>query len=230
MNPIERERRAVACLMALEAKGLRIEIVSDPERAARMLDTTGRTYSTFPLDPKRVAFTRRNASWIFAMLDGDVYAGCGVRIDDLGDEGFDEYFRRTSLPTFGEEMIPASVVFPGYAIHGKAAYWGDMISPRRRAKGFGDFATLRLFCYYAQHRVFTDFGADVSYCFMQDKMFVRGAPQAYGFLSSLPFVWDWESVPYPAGKPDWVSFTKKEDLDLLGFGIGKLLFDNGAID
>lgn len=230
MDLIERERLAVDCLRCMESRGLRLEVVNDPTRASKLLDSTGRAYSTFPLDPKRVAFTRKSAFWLFAMLGDEVWMGCGVRMDDLGDEPFGEYFQRTSIPTFGQVMCPEAVRFPTDAIAGRAAYWGDMISPARPSKGLDSVFLLRVFCYFAQHRVFADLNADCSYCFMQDRMYLRGAPQAYGFLRSLPFVWDWEVMPFPAGRPDWVSILRKNELDLLGFGLRKLLVDKGAVD
>lgn len=230
MNQIERERLAVACLNFLEGRGLRIELVSDPETAAKLLDSTARSYSTFPLDWTRVAFTRRSAVWIFAMHGDEVFTGCGVRVDDLDGEDFSDYFQRTSLPTFGRSALPQIASFPSDAIVGRAAYWGDMISPPRRDKGLQSGFVLRVFCYYAQHRIFSDFDAETSYCFMQDKMFMRGAPQAYGFLYNLPFVWDWDEVPYPAGKPDWVSILRKREMDLLALGLRDRLLNHCTVD
>lgn len=231
---MERERVATRCLDYLEARGLKFHLVSNPDTAKKLLDSTGRSFSTFPLDPERVAFTRSNAVWMIATKKADgqnfVYMGCGVRLDDIGDEPFDEYYRRTSKPTYGTPTTPAKEKFPNAPLRGKIAYWGDLVAPPKKDKSLSAGKQLRMFCFYGLHRVFTDYRADASYCFMQDRQFIRGAPQSYGFLSSLPFVWDWETCPFPGGRPDWVSFLQKDQLPLLTKSIARLQVNESAID
>lgn len=219
------EQIAVECLVRLESEGLKLRVVSDPQEAARLLDQTDRAYSTFPLDCKKVAFTRKNAFWIVAMSDDEVFAGCGVRVDDLGDEPFSEYYVRTSIPTFGSEAYEVGEGFPNNTLMGRVAYCGDLVSPKASKKSLGSNRLLRLFCFYIQFRIFTDFDADFTYCVMRDRQFMRGAPQAYGFLSSLPFCWGWHDCPYPGGLPEWVSYLRKDDIGRLALRIKDILND-----
>lgn len=225
MSNMHRERAAVSCLLELERRGLEVRVVSDPMAARDLLDSTGRAFSTLPLDPQRVAFTRRNAFWIFALDDHEIYAGCGMRLDDLGDEPFSEYFARTSLPTFGTDVSVARMSHSLNGLTGRIAYWGDLIAPRKAGKAIGSNKILRMFCYYAQHRCFTDMSADASLCYMQDRNFFSGAPQSYGFMSNCTFPWDWVDCPYPGGRPDWVSFLRREQMDELTASIQALLVD-----
>lgn len=219
------EQVAVECLVQLKSHGLTIQIVTDPAKAASLLDATSRDYSTFPLDGERVAFTRKNAFWIFSMLGEDVHAGCGVRVDDLGDETFSDYYIRTSQPTFGSKAFEVDDGLPANVLKGRVAYCGDLVSPKASGKPLSANRLLRLFCFYVQFRIFTDFDADWSYCVMRDRQFMRGAAQAYGFLSSLPFCWDWCDCPYPGGKPEWISFLPKADIGRLAKPIKDLLND-----
>ena len=234
LHLMERERVATRCLDYLEARGLSVHLVSNPDSAKKLLDSTGRTFSTLPLDPDRVAFTRSNAVWMFAIRKNgakkEVYMGCGVRLDDIRDEPFDEYYRRTSKPTYGEPTRASIERFPSAPLQGKIAYWGDLISPPIKDKSLSSVVALRMFCFYGQHRIFTDYGADCSYCFMLDRQYIRGAPQAYGFLSSLPFVWDWRNCPFPGGKPDWVSYTQKNEIPFLTKSVARLQVNKIAVD
>ncbi|GGX63016.1 hypothetical protein GCM10007385_35180 [Tateyamaria omphalii] len=228
---MERERLAVDCLTALEEQGLELLMIYEPDQAFELLESTNRDYSTLPLDPRRVAFTRTNAFWMFAMKKGEVYAGTGVRFDDLGDETFDSYYRRTSQPTYGVPMAPTGrTAQTATPIAGKTAYWGDLISPKNGSKNLNSNHIMRLFCYYGQHRVFSDFRADYSYCFMRDKQFIRGAPQTFGFLSSRPFIWEWDNCPFPGGCPEWVPFLARTDFQALSYSIKRLLVDDSTPD
>lgn len=217
------EKIAVGCLNRLEAQGLRLRLVSDPEAAAELLDRTDRDFSTFPLDGQRVAFTRTNAFWLFAMEGEKVFAGCGVRLDDLGGEEFGPYYLRTSVPTFGQPAYVIGDGFPADTLTGRVAYCGDLVSPKASSKGLAANNMLRLFCFYMQYRIFTDLRSDWVYCVMRDRQFARGAPQSYGFLSNLPFCWDWKECPYPGGRPEWISFLKCSDIGRLAASVSGLL-------
>jgi len=230
MEQWKQEQVAYECFSALKRLGIDVHIERDMAKARSTMELLEKPYFSRTLDAKHIAFTHTNAFWIFAIQDDEPLMGAGVRLDDLGGETFRSYFLRTSIATYGEPAIECEDGFEYPELCGRIVYFGDLHVRPGSSLSSRRLLILKLFSYYCQHRSFTDFAADATYCFMRETDHDRRAASSYGFLQSSPFIWTWERSPFLGGIPEWMGITERAQMPKLTYGIRRLLRNKFAIN
>lgn len=212
MNYWDAGRTAYLC----EAiSGLDFRQVFDLEEVEHLLKEMGKTYVSPVLDPSLNDFTPSNCFWLFAERDGSPIVGGGVRLDKLHGTDVNKFWSKFLHRAFGEAPREIGSPFPDDVLAGNVAYFGDLLSSGNTTLGRFGRDKLRYFTYVGHYLTQQHFAPDVTYCFVQDKDYLRGTPGVYGFLDHEPFLYKWNKNPYPQGEPGWVSYLSKRKFEQL---------------
>lgn len=212
MNNWTMSRIAVECERTL---GMTVSTINEPDEVYRILKDMGKEFVSPILDPKMNDFTPANAFWLVAEKDGEPLIAGGVRFDDLRDLSVQKYWDRMLSRVFGQRPMPANYTFPSHVLQGRIAYFGDLFSKNTGGMSRHARRNLRLFTGIGHYMAHREFDPDVTYCFVQDRDVQRGTPLSYGFLENHPFFYDWDTDPYPAGYPEWISCTRRAQVQQL---------------
>ena len=206
------------CRIAVECEALtdwKVRQVFDLDEVEYILKGTDKAYLSPLLDPKLNDFTPSNCFWLVAENEeGPVIAG-GVRLDILDGTSVDRFWGQILRRAFGEAPTNPGSPFPDDVLAGRVAYFGDLISCGATSLSRAYRDNLRYFTFIGHFLTRQHFNADVTYCFVQDKDYLRGTPGVYGFLDHEPFMYKWKRNPYPQGSPEWVSFLSRGKFDQL---------------
>lgn len=206
MNSWDYARIALEC----EAlSGLDFRQVYDLDEVSDILKEMDKSYLSPLLDPDLNDFTDANCFWLIAEDAGRPLVAGGVRLDILNGTGVEKFWEKTLRRAFNQAPKRIESPFPEGVLGGRVAYFGDLISRSDSTLSRVGRDRLRYFTYVGHYLTQTCFKPDVTYCFIQDKDYVRGAPNTYGFLDKEPFLYDWDSDPYPQGRPEWVAYLSK---------------------
>ncbi|MBT3142891.1 hypothetical protein KL867_17620 [Ruegeria litorea] len=192
-----------------------IRQVHDPVELERMVHSMGKQSLSPILDPGKNDFTAANSFWLVAEAEGVPQMIGGVRVDDLRDLDIRTYWQRSLGRVFGQIPEPLEPKIPFTSVSGKIAYFGDLYSAGRSGLGRTGRDNLRLFTTVGHYLTHLEFSPDVTYCFVRDVDVQRGTPAVYGFLELSPFLYQWGSDPYPSGCPEWIAFTRKDQVHAL---------------
>ena len=167
------ERTAVECLMALEAVGVELEIVSDFDRVREVLNSLEAALGPAN-SPEKLILTAGNSFWVFAYRDGAPMAAFGVRADDLGEDDAQTFLPRSIQVIFGVKTTGClSDIFVNKR-WGRAAYFGGFVSKSARGLSKEGRRIIQLMTAYVHHCAFRDLGSDVNYCFLRGVDGARG--------------------------------------------------------
>lgn len=201
MHRRDLDRIAVECLIALEAVGVSVEIVSDFEGVPDVLAKFDAVLGPAN-NPERLLMTAGNSFWVFAHRAGEPIAAFGVRVDDLGDEDAQAFLPKSIQVIFGVKVTgQLSDIYVGKR-WGRAAYFGSFVSRTARGLSRDGRRIIQLLTAYVHHCAFRDLSADVNYCFLRGVDGSRGL--SYGFMNADPFVWTTDRPMYKDGNPEWV--------------------------
>lgn len=189
------------CLAMLEETGTEVEMITDFERAEAITREIGKP----GLQPKMALdyndFTEESAFWMFLKEDGKYIASVAARIDDVGRESMESYFKRTFARHYphgsGEAVRGVSKALP-QDFCGPMAYSGELfINETSR----GSRKKLRAFILLFQVNIFTKWKVDWHYAFMRERDVHRGLASVYGFTHQVPGIFEW-CDPAPSGRGD----------------------------
>lgn len=212
MNRWELGRVAYDCERGLD---LRIRQEFDLNAVPGILEHLGKTFLSPMLDPKNNDFTPAKSFWLVAEDDeGPAICG-GMRVDDLGGMDIKSYWGRSLRRGFQQTPTAYSEPFPPGVLEGRICYFGDLFARRGSSVAKRSARNLQLFTAIGHYMAFAEFDCDVVYCFIQDRDVQRGAHVKYGFLDLLPFNYEWETDPYPAGRPEWIGYLTAKKLPQL---------------
>ena len=212
MHRREIERVAVECLIALEAMGVQLEVISDfgliKDKLAAMNAKLGAANSH-----ERLLLTSGNAFWVFVSRKQMPFAAYGVRVDDLGNDDAQSFLDRSIQVIFGVNVTECHAsIFSGHK-WGRAAYFGGFVSSSAKGLGRTGGRIIQLMTAYGHHCAFQDLGAEVNYCFLRGSEGSRVLK--YGFLEADPFVWSTDRPMYPDGNPEWIMRLPKDRMPAL---------------
>lgn len=233
MHRRDQEKIAVQCVLELERMGLSVEVIQDFERIPELMERLGRPLGVAN-DPRTALMTQTNSFWIVGSRKQEVSGqyepliGCGVRVDDLGDEDVEAFISRSLQVLFGVRVTGVSAdIFAGTK-WGRAAYVGALTSSLTIGLGRSARKSVQLLMAYAHFRAMTDLNADVNYCFLRDKDASKGV--TYGFLSADSFVWKTDRDIFNDGNPGWLMSTSNVQMPSLMLAASKLFSDRLSID
>lgn len=212
MHRREMERTAVECLHALEALGVRVEIVSDFAKVPVVLEKLDATLGPAN-NPSKLILTSANAFWVLAYRDDSPIAAFGVRADDLGDDDAQTFLPKSIEVVFDVKVTRAlSRIYQGQK-WGRAAYFGGFVSKTAKGLSREGGRIVQLLTAYVHHCSMRDLEADVNYCFLRGADGFKGL--SYGFLNADPFVWATDRPMYVDGNPQWVMHLTRDRLPAL---------------
>ena len=227
MEKWQLEHTAARCRMTLEMRGIEIRVVHDFSEVPLLMGQLGKKSSGI-LDPRRNVFTRKNSLWMFALADGRPVIGGGVRVDDLGGENLSSFLQRTLPVTFSVKPRDSDCQIFKERISGRVAYFGDLVAETSVGMTPRGKEAIRLFTAYGHYRIFSDFDASYTYCFLRGRDWRRAS--VYGFLDTDPFEWETDRTMYPDGNPEWIAHLARNRLPSLFKSVSGLLFEPFAKD
>ncbi|UWQ30222.1 hypothetical protein [Leisingera sp. M523] len=115
-------------LQDIQNLGFDVEAVDDFTAVKQRVRSTGRNRVNPMMDVDRLDFTRKSAFWIFLQKDGVDIGSAGVKCEDLDDESFESYIRRTSRSQYAGSADLIEAVAPplSSALAGKLIYIGEL--------------------------------------------------------------------------------------------------------
>lgn len=115
-------------LQRIQNLGFDVEPVDDFTSIKRRVRNVGRSHENPMMDVDRLDFTQRTAFWLFLTLDGRDVGSVGVKCEDLVDEKFDLYLRRTSRAQYGvfEDPIEEVAAPVRASLGGQMIYIGEL--------------------------------------------------------------------------------------------------------
>ncbi|MEP4708715.1 hypothetical protein [Pseudophaeobacter sp.] len=206
MNHWEMSQVAHMCERAL---GMTVRQVTDPDEVKEILARMEKGFLSPVLDPAKNDFTPANSFWLVGERGGEPVLAGGVRLDDLRHLDVRSYWGRMLERTFEQAPVPHRATFPSDLLFGKVAYFGDLLSRGSAGLGKGGRDKLRLFTGIGHYLTQAEFSPDVTYCFLRDQDVMRGTHNVYGFMEICPFMYRWDSDPYPSGFPEWIACTRQ---------------------
>lgn len=213
---------------ALKARGLSIRIERNWSVARALMEQLDHERIAPILDPDKHAFTWSSCFWMFAMDSNDnPKIGGGVRLDDIAGQSVKGFLDDALRPIFGSAPHTSNIDLGDWG--SRIAYFGDLRVKKRDGLSKSARDDVRFFTMYGHFRVFQDMQADCCYCFLRERDAMRGAGSAYGFLNSSPFPWHWDNPPFEAGNPEWIAWTRRDELERLALSVQRTL-DRNAED
>ncbi len=212
MHRRDQEKIAVQCLLELECMGISVEVVQDFRRVPSLLAQLGRPLGAAN-NPEKILMTQTNALWVVGSRLDETQTellpliGCGIRVDDLGQEDVQSFVGRSIEVLFDVKVTGVTAeIFSGRR-WGRAAYVGALTSGLTLGLGRSARKVVQLVMAYAHYRAFTDLGSDVNYCFLRQSDGGKGV--TYGFLNAETFVWKTDELMFPDGNPGWIMSTSR---------------------
>lgn len=201
-----------ASLEALRAAGYSVEVSTDFDATRELVQTLEKTYLTSHFSPDLHDFTERNAFWLI-LKDGERPVGCiGARLDDLGRETADSYWRRV-FPRIYPEGGPITATLSGTSrnlLTGRLAYIGDLFFARDHR---GRQRVLSALLLLTHAMVAVEWRPGATYAFMRGVDVRRGFGVRYHFTVHTPPPHQWDLPPEHRSNDEWVVILPEADHD-----------------
>ncbi|WP_137701661.1 hypothetical protein [Marimonas lutisalis] len=112
----------------IERLGYDVRASTDFDEIQRLVAKTGRAKQTPMMSIPRNDFTSQRAFWLFLYKDGEVVGGIAAKYDQLGEESFSSYMRRTSREQYGRDTDPIERIAKPVEdlIGGNVVYIGEL--------------------------------------------------------------------------------------------------------
>lgn len=183
----------------IERMGYEVQATSDFAKIMELVPQTGRQAQTPMMSLMRNDFTEATAFWLFLYKDGEVVGGIGAKYEQLGEESFGSYLRRTSRMQYGCDSDPIDQVAQPVdeMIKGDIVYIGELEFQREHR---GNLSLLEAFmrvhqglCAVKWNRI------DWVYAIVPEEH--QRFSWLYGFMLSVPGAITWRD-PVPEGRLD----------------------------
>lgn len=204
MDTIDYVVASARCLETIETFGLEISGIVDFELIALLLEEIEKPLLTPVLAPKQHDFTQENAFWLVAW-DHDVPAMIiGARLEALGTEPIETYWKRTSrrhYPSGGRDTIVAVAPEVNNELRGRLGYIGDLFVQKTHR---GHSQLLESFMMLAHATVGLKWDPDHTYAFLRNRDVRLGFANRYGFTRHFPRARVWVDPPIGRSNTEWV--------------------------
>lgn len=186
----------------LEGEGYQIEELTDYMAIGGLMDQIGKAYLTPMNSPTANDFTQKNVLWLVARKSGVPVMVGAARLEDLGDETVDEYWRRLFWRHHPEAKFRLNFPTVVSDMKGKLAYFGDMFVVQGHR---GKANALRAFVALGHVAVSMKWDPDWTYCFVRERDVMRGSPSRFGFTRQMGVAFSWEGKPpEPRTGTEWL--------------------------
>jgi len=204
---------AKACIDQLSKARLELTELSDFDLVGQVIEDLDKPYLTPVLAPNNHDFTEANSFWLVAWDDMEPAMLIGARLEMLGDEPIDAFWKRTSrrhYPSGQDETIESVAPQISKELSGRLVYIGDLFI---RQQNRGSREVLDNFMLLAHVIVGTKWNPDHTYAFMRDRDVRLGFANRYGFTRHLPWAREWVDPPYGRDDSEWLVSLSRADRD-----------------
>lgn len=227
MQHDEMQMVAVRCRLQLREMGVDLKVKQDLDEVVDLFSMLDKKPSKAN-DPSRLLLTKNNSFSIFGFEAGEPVFGFMVRVDDLGDEDAQSFLKRSVETIFDVRVTRTlSNLYVGRQ-WGRAAYFGDLKTKRRKGIGPKGDRIIRLATGFAHFHAMDHFGSLMNYCFLRVTDIRNGVP--YGFLENDAYVWETDRDLYPDGSPAVIAQLSRQRLASTMFCASMLLPDLLTVD
>lgn len=204
INALERLSLGAKFLEEIERQGFSIKLVDDFEEVARLARAAGRDYQMPTFEIAKSHLTTTSAFWLFLYKDGEPLGTAATILQDLGEEPFDRFLKRTYAYQFphpsGETILDVAKPV-SEMVHGRLAYVGELTfhpSIRGRRSLLGAYAQL------LQLTAFMEWDIDWLYAFIGDRHVRARLDLVYGFSVAIPHAQTWnQPEPEVRASSEW---------------------------
>ena len=199
------------CLDNLKASGLEVSGIVDFELVDLLIEEMDKPYLTPVLAPANHDFTQENAFWLVAWNNEEPAMIIGARLEPLGTETVETYWKRTSrrhYPSGEGETIETVAPEVNKDLRGKLAYIGDLFVQRTH-RGIPDL--LENFMLFAHATIGLKWDPDFTYAFMRNRDVRLGFANRYGFTRHFPSARTWVNPPDGRSNSEWLVSLPRSD-------------------
>lgn len=199
------------CLDKLHASGLEISGMVDFELVNILIEEMEKPYLTPVLAPTNHDFTQENAFWLVAWNNEEPAMIIGARLEPLGNESVETYWKRTSrrhYPCGDGETIETVAPEVNSELRGRLAYIGDLFVQRKHR---GAAVLLENFMLLAHAAIGLKWDPDFTYAFMRNRDVRLGFANRYGFTRHFPSARVWVNPPDGRSNSEWLVSLPRND-------------------
>lgn len=179
-----------ACERRLNERGLSLLQTSDFDRVPEILAVLEKPYLTPMLSPGMHDFTEATCFWLFLYQGDTPVAGVSLKLEELGSDTVDTYWRRAARRQYGggQEVLSDVAAPLVEMLKGRLVYYGDLIVAN------GQRGAIKMVEYFIRCAVILGglkWDPDWHYAFLQSRHARAGAAARYGFTRNVPFAQTW---------------------------------------
>lgn len=197
----------------IEEEGMVVEFFDDYEAVPEIARQTGRSFQMPGLSTTRNDHTQATAFWLFLKSGDEYIGGVAALLQDIGDERFDKFLKRTANNHFPNPSGPTieSIARPlANEVAGKLAYIGEL---HFKTKNRGQRKVLKAVMRMLQLLVVVKWDVDWIYAFIPNRHMEARLDLVYGFTRSIPDAQIWsDPVPELRSSSEWFVGTTRADL------------------